>query len=117
MVREAVPLIVWRLPYFVKIQYNLINKVKSVNIDASFYLVKKSLNTFFMSPIISKDIESVIKNLKNSNGIHNVSTVVLKEVMTEIREPLSFIFNLCTNQGHFSVELKSKRWTQQYWEL
>ena len=92
----------------------MINKVRPVNINASFYLSNRSLNTLFMSPIISKDIESVIKNLKNNNGIHNVSTVVLKDVMAEISEPLSFIFNLCTNQGYFPIELKSGCITPTY---
>ena len=64
--------------------------------------------------MINRDIESVIKNLKSNNGIHNVSTIVLKEVMSEISEPLSFIFNLCTSQGHFPVELKSGCITPTY---
>ena len=39
---------------------------------------------------------------------------MLKEVKTEISEPLSFIFNLCTNQGHFPAELKSGCITPTY---
>ena len=95
------------IDYFISIPHNLISKVRSVDVDISFFLKNRSCKTFFLMPIINKDIESVIKNLKYNNGIHNVSTVVLKEIMSEISEPLSYIFNLCTSQGYFPDELKS----------
>ena len=102
------------IKYFISIPYSLVSKIRSVDIDMLSFLSNRSHNTFFFRPIINKEIESVIKNLKNNNGIHNVSTEVLKEIMSEISEPLSFIFNLCTSQGYFPTELKSGCITPTY---
>ena len=95
------------IEYFVSIPHKLVSKIRPVDVDVSFYLTNRSHSSFFLRPIISKDIESTIKILKNNNSMHNVSTKVLKEITSEISEPLSYIFNLCTNQGYFPVELKS----------
>ena len=102
------------IKYFISVPYSLVSKVRSVDIDILHFLSNRPRNTFFFSPIINKDIESVIKNLKNNNGIHNISTIVLKEIMLEISEPLSFIFNLCISQGYFPIELKSGCITPTY---
>ena len=49
-----------------------------------------------MSPIVSKEIESAINNLKdNGSGVYKVSTLVLKEIKETISGILSTIFNLC----------------------
>ena len=93
--------------YFTNIPHKLVNKIKSVNVNATFFLKNRNFNSFFMNPIIDKDIESAIKSLKRSNGVHTTSTLVLKEISSVISEPLSYIFNLCTAQGYFPVELKT----------
>ena len=60
-----------------------------------------------MSPVIEKEIELAIRNLKNSNGVYTISTFVLKESASVLSQPLAHIFNLCINQGYFPVELKT----------
>ena len=71
-----------------------------------FFLKDKSSSSFFMNPIIEKDIETIINNLKTSNGVHSISTLVLKEIKSVLSKPLSHIFNLCIKQGYFPKELK-----------
>ena len=94
------------IDYFINIPYKLVSKIIPVNINASFYFKNRSHNSFFISPVIDKDIETAIKNLKSSNGIHTISTLVLKEIAPAISEPLSYILNLCINQGYFPGSLK-----------
>ena len=93
--------------YFINIPLKLVSKINPTNINASYFLKGRQPNTFFMGPIIDKDIETAIKNLKNNNNVHTFSTLVLKESMTILSKPLSHIFNLCINQGYFPSELKT----------
>ena len=93
--------------YFANIPFETIRKINPVNVNALSYLKNSPPNTFFMTPIINKDIESAISSLKNCNGVHSISTLVLKESMSVLSEPLSFVLNLCIKQGYFPSELKT----------
>ena len=95
------------MSYFAKIPFITLRNIIPVYVNPLFYLKNRSLNTFFMGPIIDKDIETAILSLKNCNGVHAFSTLVLKESIPVISEHLSYIFNLCTKQGYFPVELKT----------
>ena len=57
------------IDYFTDIPLQLVNKINPTHFIASFYLKDRSPNTFFMGPIVDKDIESAIGNLKNSNVV------------------------------------------------
>ena len=94
------------IEYFTNIPHSLVNKIKPARSSSSSFL-KSQFSTFFMRPVIDKDIETAIKSLKSSNGVYTISTIVLKEVMSDISEPLSNIFNLCILQGYFPTELKT----------
>ena len=94
------------MSYFAKIPFITLRNIIPVNVNPLFYLKNRSPNTFFMGPIIDKDIESAILSLKNCNGVHTISTLVLKESIPVLSEPLSYIFNLCIKQGYFPKELK-----------
>ena len=94
--------------YFTSIPLKLVSKISSVNINASFFLRDRPSSSFFMGPIIEKDIETAINNLKNSNGVNSISTLVLKETKYVLSKPLSHIFNLCIKQGYFPKELKKR---------
>ncbi|CAL4115926.1 unnamed protein product [Meganyctiphanes norvegica] len=93
--------------YFSEIPQKLTSKIKSVNTNVSQYLSNRCYKSFFMCPIIDKDVELAINNLKNCNGVHTISTQVLKESMSLLAVPLSHIFNLCVEQGYFPTELKT----------
>ena len=65
-------------------------------------------NSFFMYPIVKKEIECSINDLKNNGrGIHKISSSVLKHSKSIISDILAFIFNLCITQGYFPIELKT----------
>ena len=53
--------------YFTDIPLQLVNQINPTNFIASFYLKDRSPDTFFMGPIVDKDIESAIGNLRNKN--------------------------------------------------
>ena len=93
--------------FFTSIPNKLVNKITPVNVNATSFLRNRIFNSFFISPIVNKDIESAIKNLKSCNGVYTISTLVLNETRSVISDPLSYIYNLCTNQGYFPEELKT----------
>ena len=93
--------------YFINVPHKLVSQINSVNTSASSFLNSGPRETLFMSPIVDKDVETAIKCLNNSKGVNDISTMVLKEVMSTISDPLSIIFNLCIQQGYFPTELKT----------
>ena len=93
--------------YFANIPFQILRNINKVKINALSFLTNRSPNSFFMSPIVNKDIETAINSLKNCNGANIISTYVLKESFSVLCEPLSYIFNLCIQQGYFPAELKT----------
>ncbi|KAJ8733168.1 hypothetical protein PYW08_001466 [Mythimna loreyi] len=65
-------------------------------------------NSIFMRPTTPDDINKIIISLKNKNsaGYDNVTTNIVKDVAHIISEPLSFIINLCIEEGTFPDKLK-----------
>ena len=94
------------IDYFINIPHKLVGKISPVNCSASEFFKNGPHGTFFMTPIVNKDVETAINSLNNNNGINAISTNVLKEVKTVISEPLALIINLCIQQGYFPEELK-----------
>ena len=93
--------------YFSNIATTLVSEIPEVDVSAESYLNNFNHNSFFMSPIVSPEIESAIMNLKdNGGGVYKVSTLVLKDVKSTISNILSIIFNLCIEHGYFPEELK-----------
>ena len=84
------------IDYFSNIANELVSEIPPVEVKPESYLNKINYRSFFMSPIVSKEIESAINNLKdNGSGVYKVSTLVLKEIKETISSILSTIFNLC----------------------
>ena len=64
------------IKYFIETPLKLVSKINPININASYFLKDRPSNTFFISPIIDKDIESAIKNLKNNhNHVPNLASI------------------------------------------
>ena len=51
------------LNYFINIPLQLLSKINPVVANASSYLISRSQSSFFMSPVIEKEIELAIRNL------------------------------------------------------
>ena len=99
------------IDYFSNIASNLVSEIAPEERDASFYLKNRNLNSFFMIPIVSKEIENTINSLKSSSSIFSYSAAVLEETKSTFSNILSNIFNLCVAQGYFPEELKIGRIT------
>ena len=94
--------------YFTNIADKLISELPSSNTNATSYLSNRIQNSFLMSQLVKKEIESAITGLKNNGkGVNNISTLVLKECKSVLSDILVFIFNLCVSQGYFPSELKT----------
>ena len=96
------------IDYFTSIADTLISNLPQTNTNASSYLSNRTQNSFFIYPIVNKEIERAITDLKNNGkGIHKMSSKVLQYGKTIISDILVFIFNLCITQGYFPIELKT----------
>ena len=93
--------------YFSSIAQALVSEIPTVDVSAGTYLNNSKYSSFFMSPIVSQEVEKAIINLKNNgSGLYKVSSLVLKDVKSTISSTLSTIFNLCIEFGYFPEELK-----------
>lgn len=65
-------------------------------------------NSIFFPPTIPDDINKIIISLKNKNstGYDGITTNIVKDVANIISEPLSYIINLCIEEGIFPDKLK-----------
>ena len=93
--------------YFSTIAQALVSEIPTVDVSAETYLNNSKYSSFFMSPIVSPEVETAINSLKNNgSGLYKVSSLVLKDVKSTISKTLSTIFNLCIEFGYFPEELK-----------
>ena len=99
------------IEYFSNIASQLASEVSPSNNSAASYLKNRNSNSFFIIPIVSKEIEIAITQLKSSSSLLSISSAVLECVKDVISHHLSNIFNLCLNQGYFPDELKLGRIT------
>ena len=99
------------IDYFSNIASQLASDVAPSDKDAASYLKDRNLNSFFVIPIVNKEVEIAITQLKSSSSLLSISSAVLDSVKDVISQYLSQIFNLCLNQGYFPDELKLGRIT------
>ena len=67
-----------------------------------------------MIPIVNKEVETAITQLKSSSSLLSISTSILECVKDIISPYLSHIFNLCLIQGYFPEKLKLVRITPKH---
>jgi len=79
--------------YFANIANELVSSLPQADTEASSYLKDRILNSFFSAPIVKKELENSISQLKVNKGIHTISTSILSDIKSEISESLSYIFN------------------------
>ena len=99
------------IDYFSNIASQLASEVAPSDKNAASYLKNRNSNSFFVIPIVDKEVETAITQLKSSNSLLSISTSILECVKDIISPYLSHIFNLCLNQGYFPEELKLGRIT------
>ena len=99
------------IEYFSNIASNLVSEIPPSDRNVTSYLKQRSLNSFFMIPIVFKEIENAISSLKSSGSFFSISTSVLEETKEVLSTILANIFNLCVSEGYFPEELKIGRIT------
>ena len=95
--------------YFTTIPKEIEEKVVKPKTNFNSYLQNPTLNSFFMTPTTSEEIENKIESLRNNkaNGPASIPTKVLKECKHELSKPLEIIINLSFTNGVFPDSLKT----------
>ena len=95
------------IEYFTGIAEKLTSQLPTSLNTVSHYLKDRINNTFFMNPIIDKEVSNAISNLKNNGkGANIIATLTLKDNKSTLANILSHIFNNCISDGYFPFELK-----------
>lgn len=92
--------------YFTNVASDLCNKMPIVPpTNLPYY----NTDSIFLQPVMSKEIEFLIKKLKNAKGTGGLdlfTSLHFKLVAHIISDPLAKVFNKCICEGHFPNELK-----------
>ena len=96
--------------YFSEVGKKFADKIPASSKSITDYLRMMGNNTksIFLSPTEENEIRKIASELptKSSSGYDNVSNVLLKEIIVQIVEPLSCIFNHSMQTGEFPDSMK-----------
>ena len=84
----------------------MVSNISHEHTGINSYLKNRLPSSFYMHEISNNEIIDAINDLKNCNGINQISTTVLKEIDMDLSHPLNHIYNLCIKEGYFPTELK-----------
>ena len=83
--------------YFCKISKELLKKTSKdmPNSERQYLKIKVSTKTMFLIPITENEVEKVAKGLKDisSAGIDEIPDCVVKQCITQLKKPLTNIYN------------------------
>ena len=102
--------------YFTTVAHQLIEKMKPSTKDFKDFLVNSNLNSFFLGPVTSEEVNDIIATLdeSKSNDSYNVPTMLIKLARHTISEPFSTIANSSFIEGIFPDKLKFAKVTPIY---
>ena len=96
--------------YFLEVGEKFAKKIPSPKTSISEYMKVMGSNTksIFLEPTDENEIRKIAFDLpnKSSSGHDRVSNVLLKEIIVQIAEPLSMIFNQSLQNGEFPNDMK-----------
>ena len=96
--------------YFSEVGEKFAKKVPSLTKSISEYMKVMGSNTrsIFLEPTDENEIRKIAFDLpnKSSSGHDRISNVLLKEIIAQIAEPLSMIFNQSLQTGEFPSDMK-----------
>ena len=96
--------------YFLEVGEKFAKKIPSPTKSISEYMKVMGSNTrsIFLEPTDENEIRKIAFDLpnKSSSGHDRVSNVLLKEIIAQIAEPLSMIFNQSLQTGEFPSDMK-----------
>ena len=87
--------------YFVNVGANLAKKITATNLSFISYLKGHYMDSMFLTPVCEREIKKELENLDPSKscGHDNIMPKVVKQLATELSEPLSHIINLTFSTG------------------
>jgi len=101
--------------YFTSSVDDISNLVPSSLSGASNLVVNHPVNppSFSLKPVSCEEVSKIVKSLKSSKcrDIYDISSVLVKEVLSEILLPLTWCLNLCILSGVFPDCLKLSKVT------
>ena len=96
--------------YFVNVGANLAKKI-TANTNSTFksYLKGNYMESMLLTPVCEQEIKKELENLDPSKscGHDNIMPKVVKQLATELSEPLSHIINLTFSTGKLPVDFKT----------
>lgn len=96
--------------FFANISSTIINSIETGINDATFYIrkVPKPSFSFFLSPVIDKDVERAIFNLKDTCSLdyYNMNSKIIKSLASILIRPLTVLYNKCISEGHWPDDFK-----------
>ena len=96
--------------YFSSIGVNIANSIQNSNNHPMDYMSGTFLNSFVFFPVTSRDVENVIKSLKNKScNVDALPVTILKIISYVISPVLSSIINCSLSTGSFPRSLKTAR--------
>ena len=97
--------------FFVSVGENLASKIQVNNDNFANYLGPHQQETFFLSPVVSSDVNEMICTLDQSkaSGYDDLPARMLVDAKDFVSEPLAFILNLSFSTGIFPNKLKIAR--------
>ena len=97
--------------YFAGVGETHANKIQESEHSIKYYLglINRSEKSLFFYPTTQIEIDRTIKNLKSksSYGLDGISNKLLKELRSELLEPLTIIFNKSLSEGCFPEKMKT----------
>lgn len=99
--------------YYVNVAEEIlkINKNNFANDTQKYTINFKNSNTIYFDPTDNYEINTIVKNLNNkkSTSHDNISSNLIKHIITHILTPLTHIFNLSISQGVFPTFFKTSK--------
>ena len=100
--------------FYINIGPKLANAIDVNNIDVKYDTYLKDLNvnkSMFIEPSTEEEIAKIISGFKskNSQDIHGISMLVIKQISDTIVKPLNIICNLAFSTGVFPSKMKTAK--------
>ena len=95
--------------YFTNVGKNLASQIPDPNISYRDYLRNNNYpDSLFFSPVVKDEVVRIVNSLKSkkSFGHDYISNILLKEIVHEIVEPLTFLINKSLLTGTFPDSMK-----------
>jgi hypothetical protein len=96
--------------FFVNVGPELAKKIEppDSNISVNSYIKTRNMNSMFLSAVVEQEIVNIVKNNKNktSKDCHDINMCLVKKLILQIVQPLTYICNRSFQDGLFPEKMK-----------